>query len=86
MARPIYTLGDAARYSMFIQAECIPCDRKALFSSSDLVNFIPRHRLIKTLPFRCEQCNRQQLRICAIARDFPRTRETIVWRPVREKR
>jgi hypothetical protein len=85
MPRPIRTLEDAARHGLYIQAECLPCDRKALFFSLDLTQFVHPSRAIQNVPFRCKQCGSRRLKTYVVERDNERIREAVVWRPMRMK-
>lgn len=81
----IDTLAKAARHRMLVVAECRRCHRKAQFLASDLANFYNPGRDLRTLPFKCRECDVMDCKISPIEYLNDRTREVVVWRPVKVK-
>lgn len=85
MTTTIDTLAKAARHNMLVVAECRRCGRQAKFLASDLVNFYHAGRDLRTLPFKCRECDLMDCKVTSMEYLNDRTRETVVWRPTKIK-
>ena len=83
MTRAIVTVGQAARHSMIVRAECTACRRTADFWAGDLAGFYGYGREIETLPFRCSGCNRPANKIRPMLYEHDERSRRVVWRPVK---
>lgn len=83
MTRTISTVGQAARHSMIVRAECTACRRTADFWAADLAGTCGYGREIGTLPFRCSGCNRPASRIFPMFYEHDERSRRVVWRPVK---
>jgi len=85
MTMTIDTLGKAARHRMLVTAQCRRCGREARFLASDLAQFYNPGRSLFGLPFKCRECNLGNCKISTSEYLNDRTREIIVWRPMKVK-
>lgn len=85
MTMTIDTLGKAARHKMLVIAECRRCGRQARFLAADVANFYNPGRSLESLPFKCRECDLGDCRITAAEYLNDRTREIVVWRPMKLK-
>ncbi len=81
----IDTLARAARHNMLVVAECRRCGRQAKFMATDLAKFYNPGRDLRTLPFKCRECDAMDCKISPMEFYTDRTREVVVWRPVKVK-
>lgn len=85
MTSSINTLSKAARYNMLLVVRCRRCGKEARFLASDLIKFYSPGRSLDSLPFKCRECDVVDNHIRPMEFMNDRTRETIVWRPVKVK-
>ena len=57
MARTIKTLGQAARHRMLVRSRCRKCKNAASFTADSLAGIFGHGREIRSLKFRCKDCN-----------------------------
>jgi hypothetical protein len=57
MARTIRTLGQAAGHRMLVQSRCRKCNKAASFTADSLAAILGHGREIRSLKFRCKDCN-----------------------------
>jgi hypothetical protein len=57
MTRTIKTLGQAARHAMLVRSRCRKCSKAASFTAGSLADMFGHGREIRSLKFRCKDCN-----------------------------
>lgn len=85
MVKAIHTLGEASKYRLLVVAECLGCGRTGRFLASDLEQWAGRQRPVRETPFTCTHCKGRRFNISCEEINTDRTREIVVWRPVKIK-
>ena len=57
MTRTMKTLGQAARHAMLVRSRCRKCNKTASFTAGSLTDMFGHGREIRSLKFRCKDCN-----------------------------
>ncbi|SMD08377.1 hypothetical protein SAMN05880593_1209 [Rhizobium sp. RU36D] len=83
MVRTVDTLGKAAYHNLLVVAECRQCGRRAKFLAEDLARYYYSDRKIRSLPFKCRECDAMDCKISLTEYLNDRTREVVVWRPMK---
>ena len=65
MARTIKTLGQAARHRMLVRSRCRKCNKAASFTADSLAGIFGHGREIRSLRFRCKDCNSADCEVIA---------------------
>ncbi len=65
MARTIKTLGQAAQHRMLVRSRCRKCDKAASFTAGSLAGIFGHGREIRSLKFRCKDCNSTDCEVLA---------------------
>jgi len=85
MASLIDTLRKAVKHGMLLRIECRACGNAAHFLASDVAQFADASRPLSEIRFRCRTCNARDFSVTPQEHYTDRTREVIVWRPVKLK-
>ncbi|ATU91478.1 hypothetical protein B5P45_07115 [Phyllobacterium zundukense] len=83
MTITIRTLGQAAKYRMFLQVCCRKCQKETTFYAPDLLAVCNPERFLSELPFRCDRCGAKATDVMAFEINRDRSnKKQLVWRPV----
>ncbi|ATU94089.1 hypothetical protein [Phyllobacterium zundukense] len=83
MTITIRTLGQAAKYRMFLQVCCRKCQKETTFYAPDLLEVCNPECFLVELPFRCDRCGARATDVMAFEDDRDRVnKKRTVWRPV----
>jgi C4-type Zn-finger protein len=85
MTRTIRTLGQAAQHDLLLKIVCPACRRETRFLASDVAALYGHGRSIDSLRFFCTACGARTADVLAYHHESSRTREVIVWRPMKIK-